>query len=199
MQKRLLGIDYYRQIIAKMKDNALTAQTVADIEEIMRVNHDIIDPNKDDFAVNTMAEAAEMLKNVVSGITFLLIALVCVSLLVGGVGIMNIMYVSVTERTFEIGLRKAVGAKNKDVLWQFLLEAVMLTVGGGAVGIVLGAILALIVYLIAIYYNFNWVYSIPLTSIILAVGFSAGVGLLFGLYPAKKAAGLDPIVALRKE
>lgn len=199
MQKRILGIDYYRQIIAKMKDKNLSSQTVSDIEEIMRLNHEITDPNKDDFAVNTMEEAISMLKNVVSGITFLLVALVCVSLVVGGVGIMNIMYVSVTERTFEIGLRKALGAKNKDILWQFLLEAVILTLGGGLVGIVLGAILSLIIYLIAIYYNFNWVYSIPISSIILAVGFSAFVGLLFGIYPAKKAAKLDPIEALRRE
>ncbi len=199
MQKRILGIDYYRQIIAKMKDQSLTKQTVADIEEIMRTNHDITDPNKDDFAVNTMAEAVSMLSSVISGITFLLVALVCVSLIVGGVGIMNIMYVSVTERTFEIGLRKSMGAKSKDILWQFLMEAVLLTVGGAAVGIILGAFMALIIYLIAIYYNFVWVYSIPISSIILSVGFSAGVGLLFGLYPAKKAASLDPIVALRRE
>ena len=199
MQKRILGIDYYRQIIAKMKDKNLSSQTVREIEDIMRENHDITDPNKDDFAVNTMEEAISMLKNVVSGITFLLVALVCVSLVVGGVGIMNIMYVSVTERTFEIGLRKALGAKNKDILWQFLFEAVILTLGGGVVGIVLGAILSLIIYLIAIYYNFNWVYSIPISSIILAVGFSAFVGLLFGIYPAKKASRLDPIEALRRE
>lgn len=199
MQKRILGIDYYRQIIAKMKDGILSRQTVADLEQIIRTNHDITDSNKDDFAVNTMEEAAAMLKNVVSGITFLLVALVCVSLVVGGVGIMNIMYVSVTERTFEIGLRKALGARNRYILWQFLLEAVLLTTVGGVVGIVLGAILALVIYLIAIYYNFNWVYSIPISSIILSVGFSASVGLLFGLYPARKASSLNPVEALRRE
>jgi putative ABC transport system permease protein len=124
---------------------------------------------------------------------------VCISLVVGGVGIMNIMYVSVTERTFEIGLRKSLGAKNKDIMKQFLMEAVIMTVIGSVVGIILGALLALLIYYIALSYNLKWVYVVPVSSIILAVGFSAGVGLLFGLYPAKKAASLDPIAAMRRE
>ncbi len=199
MQKRILGVNYFQQIVAKAKNGEQIKQTVAELEETMRENHDITDPNKDDFAVNTMEEAISMLSAVVDGLTFLLVALVCVSLLVGGVGIMNIMYVSVTERTFEIGLRKAVGAKNRDVLWQFLAEAVILTLAGGFFGIILGAILALVIYWIAISYNFIWVYSVPITSIILAVSFSAVIGLIFGIYPAKKAANLNPIEALRKE
>ncbi len=199
MQKRILGIDYVQQIVAKVKNRDEIKQTVTDLEEIIRENHDITDPNKDDFAVNTMEEAVKMLSTVVNGLTFLLVALVCVSLLVGGVGIMNIMYVSVTERTFEIGLRKSLGARSRDVMWQFLSEAILLTISGGIVGIILGALLALFVYFIAVYYNFVWVYSIPISSIILAVGFSGTVGLVFGLYPAKKAAGLNPIDALRRE
>ena len=199
MQKRILGIDYYQQFVAKMKDLSLSKQTVADLEEILRENHDITDPNKEDFSVNTMADAADMLSSIVNGITFLLVALVCISLVVGGVGIMNIMYVSVTERTFEIGLRKALGAKSKDIMWQFLSEAVLLTLGGGVAGIIFGAILALIIYWVEISYNFVWVYSIPISSIILALGFSAAVGIFFGLYPARKAASLDPVEALRKE
>ncbi len=199
MQKRILGIDYMLQIIAKVKDRNIMKETVAEIEEIIRENHDIADPNKDDFAVNTMEEAAQMLGAVVDGLTFLLVALICISLLVGGVGIMNIMYVSVTERTFEIGLRKAVGATSRDVLWQFLGEAVMLTLGGGFFGIILGAIFALIIYLVAVSYGFVWIYSIPITSVLLAVGFSAVIGLIFGIYPAKKAADLSPMEALRKE
>ncbi len=199
MQKRILGVDYFINIIAKVKDREKIKETVAEIEEIMRDNHDITDPNKDDFAVNTMEEAAQMLGSVVDGLTLLLVALVCISLLVGGVGIMNIMYVSVSERTFEIGLRKAVGATNKDVLWQFLSEAVILTLSGGILGIILGAIFALLIYLVAVSYNFVWVYIVPLSSVILAVGFSGVIGLIFGLYPAQKAANLNPIEALRKE
>ncbi|MFA6485808.1 MAG: ABC transporter permease [Candidatus Magasanikbacteria bacterium] len=199
LQKKILGIDYYHNIIAKAKDRALIDSTVEDIKEIIRDNHDITNPDKDDFAVNTMQEAADMLSSVVNGLTLLLVALVCVSLAVGGVGIMNIMYVSVTERTFEIGLRKAVGAKSKDILWQFLSEAVLLTLSGGLVGIILGVLLALLIYFIATYFKFSWVFSVPISSIVLAVGFSGVVGLIFGLYPAKKAASLDPIEALRRE
>jgi len=199
MQKRLLGIDYVRQIIAKMRDRSQAAQTVADLEEIIRVEHEISDPAKDDFAINTMDQAREMLGSIVGGITFLLVALVCISLVVGGVGIMNIMYVSVAERTFEIGLRKAVGARKRDIMWQFLSEALIITVVGGIVGIILGALLALVVYIAAVSYGLKWVYSIPLSSIFLAVGFSAFIGFLFGLYPARKAANLDPIEALRRE
>ena len=199
MQKRILGIDYVRQIIAKMKNRELAEQTVEDLAEILRMNHDITDPDKDDFAINTMDQAKQMLGTVVEGITFLLVALVCISLIVGGVGIMNIMYVSVVERTFEIGLRKALGAKKRDILWQFLSEAVIITLAGGMVGIILGFGLALLVYLTATYYGLKWVYSIPLSSIFLAVTFSAFIGLLFGIYPARKAANLNPIEALRRE
>jgi putative ABC transport system permease protein len=199
MQKRILGIDYVRQIIAKMKDRTQSEQTVADLEEIIRSEHDITDPAKDDFAINTMDQAREMLGTVVGGITFLLVALVCISLVVGGVGIMNIMYVSVVERTFEIGLRKALGARKKDIMWQFLSEALVITVAGGLFGILLGAVLALLIYVVAISYGLKWIYAVPLSSIFLAVGFSTFIGFLFGLYPAKKAANLNPIEALRKE
>jgi putative ABC transport system permease protein len=199
MQKRILGVDYVRSIMAKLKDKNKSKQTVDELTETLRENHDITDPNKDDFTINTMEEAVSILSSVVNGITFLLVALVCISLVVGGVGIMNIMYVSVSERVFEIGLRKALGAKSKDILWQFLFESITLTCIGGMVGVIIGAILAFIVYLIAAANNFNWVYSIPVFSIILSVGFSGIIGLVFGLYPARRAAKLNPIEALRKE
>lgn len=199
MQKRLLGIDYLSAIMAKMIDLDKADQTQQELTEMIREQHNISDPDKDDFSVNTMQEAMDMLGTIVDGIVILLVALVFISLIVGGVGIMNIMYVSVTERTFEIGLRKSLGARKQDILRQFLLEAVLLTMAGGVVGVVLGAILSLVVYLVALRYGFNWVYSIPLSSVLLSVGFSGFVGLLFGYYPAKKAADLNPIEALRKE
>ncbi len=199
LQKRILGVEYYSAIMSKMRDASRADLDKAEMAAILRENHDIDDPDKEDFAITTMAEAAEMLNTIVGSIVFLLIALVCISLVVGGVGIMNIMYVSVTERTFEIGLRKSLGAKNHDIMYQFLFEAVAMTVAGSILGIILGAVFALIIYFVALSYNLAWIYSIPLSSIFLAVGFSAGVGLLFGLYPARKAASLDPIAAMRKE
>ncbi len=199
IQKRLLGIDYYQAIVGKFKDGTKSQATAADLRDEIRENHDITNPDKDDFVVNTTADTQETLTTVTNGLTLLLIALVCISLLVGGVGIMNIMYVSVAERTFEIGLRKALGAKRKDILWQFLAEAIMITVGGGVVGIIVGSLLALLIYIAAISAGFKWVYSISFVSVLLAIGFSGGIGLLFGIYPAKKAAALSPIDALRKE
>lgn len=198
-QKRLLGVDYLHAIVAKMKDPSKGAETVQDLTEILRIEHDITDPNKDDFTFTTMEQARGMLDSVMNAITFLLVALVCISLVVGGVGIMNIMYVSVAERTFEIGLRKALGAKKADILWQFLGEAIMVTTAGGVVGIIIGALLSLLIYIVAVYYKLNWAYSIPISSVIISVGFSAFIGLLFGLYPARKAANLDPIEAIRRE
>ncbi len=199
MQKRLLGIDYVQAISARMKDGSKAAETQTELTELIRDNHDITNPDRDDFIVHTTAEAADSLTTITSGVTFLLIALVGISLVVGGVGIMNIMYVSVVERTFEIGLRKALGAKQKDILWQFLAEALLVTAGGGVIGVILGALLALLVYLGATAAGFTWVYSVTLPSIIGSVLFSAVIGLIFGYYPAKQAAKKNPIEALRFE
>ncbi|MDO8626316.1 MAG: ABC transporter permease [Candidatus Magasanikbacteria bacterium] len=201
MQKKLLGINYYQAMAARLKDGARGEQTAAELRELLRLEHDIqtTGNNQDDFAINTTADAKATLATVTGGITLLLIALVCISLLVGGVGIMNIMYVSVAERTFEIGLRKALGATSRDILWQFLSEAVLVTLGGGLSGIILGSLFGFLIYLIAITQGFKWIYSVPPSSIFLSVAFSALIGLIFGLYPAKTAAALNPIDALRKE
>ncbi len=199
MQKRILGVDYISFAVAKMVDPSRSKDTQEEITEILRVEHDIDDPIKDDFAVNTMDEAADILGGVISSITILLIALVGISLVIGGVGIMNIMYVSVAERSFEIGLRKSFGATRGHVLWQFLTEALTITGTGGVVGVIIGTILAYGIALIAQGAGYTWKFGVSLTSIIIAVGFSMAVGILFGLYPARKASELNPIEALRKE
>lgn len=199
MQKRLLGVDYVTSITAKFANTNASEDTVAELTEAIRVNHGIGDPTRDDFQIHTTVEAQAMMQSVIRGVTLLLSALVTISLVVGGVGIMNIMYVSVAERTFEIGLRKAVGANRRDILWQFLTEAILLTTSGGILGILIGAIFALLVYGVANAFGFTWVYHISLASVVLSVGFSAAIGLFFGLYPARHAASLNPIEALRRE
>ncbi|MBU1895256.1 ABC transporter permease [Patescibacteria group bacterium] len=199
LQKRLMGTDFVMGIMARVTDIEKIDQTKAEVEYLLRDRHNINDPEQDDFQVTTMDEIREMMDTIVGGITLLLVALVCISLIVGGVGITNIMYVTVAERTFEIGLRKAVGATGKDILWQFLAEAMILTFFGGVVGVILGVIISFGVYYGAVSYGLNWSFSISIFSIILSLGFSTFVGLFFGIYPAKKAAGLDPIEALRKE
>ncbi len=199
LQKRFLGTDYAMGINAHVIDMNQVEMTKEDVEILLRERHDITDPDKDDFEVSTMVEIRNTLETVIGGITLLLIALVCISLIVGGVGITNIMYVTVAERTFEIGLRKSLGARSRDILLQFLTEAVLLTTLGGIVGVCLGVVVSYLVYLVATSIGLNWVFAVPLYAVILALGFSTVVGLFFGLYPARKAAQLNPIDALRKE
>jgi ABC-type antimicrobial peptide transport system permease subunit len=199
LQKRFLGTDYAMGINAHVIDMDQLDTTKEDVEALLRERHDITDPDKDDFEVATMDEIRETLQTVVGGITLLLIALVCISLIVGGVGITNIMYVTVVERTFEIGLRKSLGARSRDILLQFLIEAVLLTFVGGVFGVIVGTLISYLVYVIATSIGLNWVFVIPLYAVVLALGFSTAVGVFFGLYPARKAAALNPIEALRKE
>jgi len=199
LQKRFMGIDYAMGINAHVIDMSQIEYTKEDIEMLLRERHNIDDPDKDDFQVTTMEEIRSTLESIVGGITLLLIALVCISLLVGGVGITNIMYVTVTERTFEIGLRKSLGAKSRDILWQFLIEAMLLTSIGGVAGVLFGVFVSYGLYIGASRFGLNWSFIIPLYSVILAIGFSTAVGLFFGLYPARKASRLNPIEALRRE
>jgi len=200
VQKRILGIDYVSFIFGQLIDQSLADATASDLIFLMRDLHNIDNPDRDDFAITTAAEALEILAVVTDVIKLLLFAIAMISLIVGGVGIMNVMYVSVVERTFEIGLRKALGAKYSHILNQFLTEAVMITFVGGVVGIILGlSISFLISYVATNFLGFDWAFTFTLFDLGLAVGMSVGVGLIAGIYPARQAAELDPIVALRKE
>lgn len=198
-QKKLLGIDHIIMAAIQVQDINLGEVTAEDIKEVLRQNHNITDPDKDDFSVQTQAQAMETFNTIFNGITALLIAIAAISLIVGGVGIMNIMYVVVTERTSEIGLKKALGATSSDILTEFLIESVLVTVLGGILGILLGAGLAWFVSVIANFANLEWAFVVPLYAILIGVGVSATIGILFGVLPARSAAKLDPIEALRYE
>jgi len=199
LQKKVLGIDHVQAIMAYLKDTTQTEQTASDVVDIMRSQHDITDPKKDDFAVSTMDDVLKMVNTLSDGITFLLVAIAAISLLVGGVGIMNVMYVSVSERTYEIGLRKAVGATSKNILWQFLWEAIFLTFLGGLIGVILGTFFSFTAYLLAKNFGFDWGFNFSFIGLILSVSFSVITGLVFGAYPARHAASLNPVEALRYE
>ena len=199
MQKKLLGTDYIIGLSVKVNNLDKIDQTKEDIVSLLRERHSIDSPDEDDFTVMTMIDAQEMVGTVLSVITMLLAVIAAVSLLVGGVGITNIMYVSVVERTFEVGLRRAIGATKKDILYQFLFEATILTFLGGFFGVIIGALVSYLIYCAAISFGINWSYSVSLVSVILSLLFSALVGLFFGVYPAKKASEVDPIIAIRKE
>jgi len=198
LQKKIEGIDYISIIVATMHDTSLDQVTKLDIEDLLRERHSITDPYKDDFAVTTQEEAQDLLSSILDGLQILLIAIASISLIVGGVGIMNIMYVSVSERKYEIGLRKSVGATKRSILWQFLWEAVGITGVGGLMGVLLGVLVSFGISQAADIYGFAFVFTIPPQAFIIAVGFSVVVGLVFGLYPARQAAEFDPIDALRK-
>ncbi len=198
-QKKLLGIDYLSVGIVALQDINSADSTAEQIKLLMRDNHSITNPDKDDFTVQTQAEALETFNTIFSGITYLLIAIAAISLIVGGVGIMNIMYVVVTERTAEIGLKKAIGARESDILTEFLVEAILVTVFGGIVGIALGSLLGFIVSLIAQSANLDWTFTVPISGIFLAFGVSAAIGIFFGVFPARSASKMDPIEALRYE
>ena len=220
LQKKILGIDHLMFMFHQLADPGLADDTAEQARIILRENHDIeskplalepgqpiirsigqgmTDTSEDDFRVVTMKESRAILDTVTNAVTLLLLAITAISLIVGGVGVMNIMYVIITERTAEIGLRKAVGARYNDILLQFLLEALIITLIGALAGILIGAAVSYLIALAAGYFNFNWRFLIPLNAYFTALSFALVFGLGFGLYPARKAARLDPIDALRKE
>lgn len=198
VMKKIQGVDYITEAVFKVKDAKLMDQTAVEMRYEMRRLHDISEERKEDFGVMSMNEARETINKVFSIINLLLIALTFISLLVGGVGIMNVMYVAVAERTYEIGLRKAVGASSDNIRHQFLFEAMVITFLGALLGIVLGSGLMVIISQVAAKFNFNLGIVISLPAILLSSSFSVITGLIFGYYPARRAAQLTPLEALRK-
>ena len=199
-QTYVLGINYFNRIIVEADTQDHINATAADITNTLRSDHNITDPTQDDFSVETSADIASTLSTVTSALTAFLAAVAAISLIVGGIGIMNIMLVSVTERTREIGLRKALGACDHDILMQFLLEAVMLTATGGLIGILLGGFLSYVISIILTsVLALNWTFVFPWSAAILGILVASLVGLIFGIYPANQAAKKSPMEALRYE
>lgn len=193
-QERMLGITYVQSINVQVSDQNKMDQVQAAIETLLRTRHHIVGDKEDDFHVRNLTSLMETVSQSTSMLTMLLGAIAGISLLVGGIGIMNIMMVSVTERTREIGIRKALGATFMNIMTQFLIESMVIGVAGGLIGIAFGCLASQVIAKVG---NFTTV--ITLTPIIVSFAFSVGIGLFFGIYPARKAAKLDPIEALRYE
>lgn len=199
-QDYVLGVKHFNRLIAEAESETLIDEAAEEIKLTLREAHDITDPEKDDFFVLTQVDLAKRLSSITSVLTIFLAAVAAISLIVGGIGIMNIMLVSVTERTKEIGLRKALGATYKNILTQFLLEAIMLTGIGGLFGIAMGTFLSWVISTgITRFTDIAWSFSFPVSAALLGIGVSGAIGLIFGLYPARKAAQKSPIEALRYE
>jgi len=201
MQKLIAGVNHLSMIRSKADSEENTNKVIADIEMLLRDRHDIKDMTgkNDDFTVRSAAEALEALGSITDALKYFLMMMAALSLLVGGIGIMNIMLISVKERTREIGLRKALGANQARIIKQFLLEAVFLTVLGGIVGLLLGVLISWLVSLGVVYAGYDWHFIVSSSSVVLALVVSVSVGLIFGLYPAFKASRLEPVEALRYE
>ena len=194
IQKKVLAITHLQSITCSALKEEYTDQAIDEITEILRRNHKLKDSDDDDFTIRSQQELSTMLTSTTDMMTVLLAAVAGISLLVGGIGIMNIMYVSVTERTREIGLRMSIGAKGRDILAQFLIEAILISVTGGLIGVVFGIGASWVVKLVA-----GWPVYVQLYSVVLSFVVCTVTGIFFGWYPAQKASNLDPIEAIRYE
>lgn len=194
VMKRILSVTYLQGINASAVTENMTDLAIEDITSILRENHKLKATDDDNFTIRSQQEMAEMMNSTSDTMTVLLLVVACISLVVGGIGIMNIMYVSVTERTKEIGLRMSVGARGIDILNQFLIESVLLSVTGGLIGVIVGIGAAVGINVFA-----HWPIQIQPWSVLLSFAVCSATGIFFGWYPAKKAASLDPIEAIRYE
>jgi putative ABC transport system permease protein len=191
---RVMGTDRLRSITVKVVDMASMNLAMIEIERVLRRQHKLRPGHDDDFRIRDQTDILATLEQTTETFKYLLAGIAAVSLLVGGIGIMNVMLVSVTERTREIGVRRALGATPFNILFQFLVEALVLCLAGGLIGVLVGSIGAVALSQLA-----HWNTLISPVAILLALGFSAAVGLVFGVWPARRAASLDPILALRYE
>ena len=198
-QNQMLGISYFQYIFASANPQYNISFVTSRIQSVLEQDHSITSSSNDDFTIETQAQILSVLSTITSVMTYFLAAIASISLVVGGIGIMNIMLVSVVERTKEIGLRKAVGATEGDILQQFLVESVMITFFGGLIGIALGALFVGLAWLVVSHLIAGWTFALPVSAVVLAVTFSSATGLIFGIYPARQAARKNPIDALRYE
>jgi ABC-type antimicrobial peptide transport system permease subunit len=198
-QKLLLGINYVNFVRVKVSDAQYVDQTIETMKEVLRARHDIDKPENDDFSVRSTNQGLEALTSITNALKFFLAAIAAISLIVGGIGIMNIMLAAVEERTKEIGLRKAVGATNRIITLQFLIETITITFVGGVIGIILGTLISVLVATVARSQGYVWDLVITPSSIILGCSVSIAIGLIFGITPARRASRLSPIEALRYE
>lgn len=198
-QKLLLGIDYISFARLKVDNPDNVDAAMEDARIFLRERHKIDRPEEDDFSVRSMAQGLEAITQITNALKLFLAAVAAIALVVGGVGIMNIMLAAVQERTREIGLRKAVGATNRNIIEQFLVETVMITFIGGVIGIISGIFISYIISLVVRSLGYDWDFIISIPSIVLGCVVSVGIGMLFGIVPARKAAKLNPIEALRYE
>jgi putative ABC transport system permease protein len=198
-QKLLLGINYVNFMRIKIDSADNLDRAVADIEYTLRTQHKIKNQTDDDFSVRNTADAIATITNITNILKYFLVGIAAISLLVGGIGIMNIMLISVNQRIREIGLRKAVGARSRHIITQFLIESVFLTLLGGIVGIIFGILMTFLASIIINALGYTWKFIISFSSIVVATSVSAAIGILFGLYPARKASKISPMEALRYE